>query len=192
MPSADTKYSSAWNEISARIQARELVWVAFVSLAVTLIGVAASKDCNRFIGVGVGFAALWTAMFSRHHDMIIHLLADFQKDVAAKAPDSTGAPDWLPRYSGEASLQRKWRDYAQMIATVGTAGSALWLAYPAVDWSLKSARTWVFLLSLACGLSAVAMVLTTHRARKKFAQEWIMRKNGSAGGADIAFYVSNR
>jgi hypothetical protein len=169
IPSVDAKYSSAWNEISARIQAREFIWTTFVSLCATLIGVAGGMN-QSFIGVGIGFVALWAAMVSRHHDVIIRVLGDFQNELE-HGNSTNKTPGWFPTGSRKASFQRKWRDYPQLILTILLTGCGLLLAYPMVKWTYKDARFWVWISSFTCGLFATGLIAFTHYERWKAARK---------------------
>lgn len=94
MLDANTKYSSAWNEINARIQARDRVFLTFISLTAVLIGITLSNRELAFTAISVGYVALATSLLILQHDLIISHLANFQRDIV-KQDKNKQIPDWM-------------------------------------------------------------------------------------------------
>lgn len=160
----DIKFSTAWAEINARIQAREMVWSGFTAVAFTLVGIAGSSNGYRFLGIAPGYLALATVCFSRHHDMIIRLLAEFQREVEK----SSSKPRWVTDgWSDKASLKRNWRDTPQVAIVILSALFGLWLAGGVISWGPQFPDFWAFVGSLVSALLAVILLLVTHFHRRE-------------------------
>jgi hypothetical protein len=81
LPDANTKYLAAWAEVNVRIQARDNVFLAFISLTAVLVGIALSKEDLSFTAVGAGYVALATTLVIIHHEVAIGHLAEFQRQI---------------------------------------------------------------------------------------------------------------
>ncbi len=111
--SCDVRYSTAGNETVARIQARDHVLEIFITLSGALIAFGLTRDHGLFAAV-IGYAALAAALLSRHHDVIVGLLGEFQSDLAKHGAPG-GMPNWFdPKdiYFNRVLNERAVRDLA--------------------------------------------------------------------------------
>ncbi len=167
MPDANTKYMGAWQEIAARIQARDRVLLSFIALASTLVGLSLTRPDLAFTGVGVGYAALASALLERHHDLMMSYLGYFQKAVAESDDLGKGTPEWrTSEFVHRAFGARLMRDAAQLLVISFGAVPALYIARKNVapGWSY---RAFLWYGSLVCSLAAFVVVIQTVRDRAK-------------------------
>ena len=167
MPDANTKYMGAWQEISARIQARDRVLLSFIALAATLVGLSLTRPDLAFTVVGVGYAALASALLERHHDLMMGYLGYFQKSVAESDGVGKGTPEWRSsEFVHRAFGARLMRDAAQLLVIAFGAVPALYIAKKniAPGWSY---RAFLWYGSLACSLAAFVVVIQTVRDRAR-------------------------
>ena len=177
MPDANVKYMGAWQEISARIQARDRILLSFIALAATLVGISLSRTDLAFTVVGVGYAALASALLERHHDLMMSYLGYFQKAIAESDGLGKGTPEWRSsEFVHQAFGARLMRDVAQLLVIAFGAVPALYIAKKNI------APGWGYLAlmwygSLACSLAAFVVVVQTIRDRRR-----LLRKESAVQG----------
>lgn len=134
-PDANALYAGACQETAARIQMRETVLVAFITISSAIIGVSLKEDF-RLASVIVGYISLAAALLVRHHDLIIGLLGRYQYDlcefgVNSKEKDCAVPPLWFSQqYYPRVFKVREMRDKAQHSFILIAAIAALLLAFP--------------------------------------------------------------
>ena len=167
MPDANIKYMGAWQEISARIQARDRILLSFIALAATLVGISLSRADLAFTVVGVGYAALASALLERHHDLMMSYLGYFQKAIAESDGLGKGTPEWRSsEFVHQAFGARLMRDVAQLLLIAFGAVPALYFKVPLMWYG-----------SLACSLAAFVVVVQTIRDRRR-----LLRKESAVQG----------
>lgn len=177
MPDANTKYMGAWQEIAARIQARDRVLLSFIALTSTLVGISLSRSDLAFTVIGVGYAALASALLDRHHDLMMGYLGYFQRVLAESDGLGKGTPEWRSsEYVHRAFGARLMRDIAELLLIAFGAVPALYIAKKNVapGWS---PRAYLWYGSFACSVAAFIVVLLTLRDRAR-----MLRKERSMGG----------
>lgn len=116
-----TQYAGAWGEISARIQARDRVLLTYISFTATLVGVSFAKSDFSLIAIVVGYFSLAMALLSRHHDLIIGLLSEFQLSLVGvkeqfKEDENINYKPWHHQdFLGKALKARTIRDISQIL-----------------------------------------------------------------------------
>jgi hypothetical protein len=171
MPDSNVKYAGAWQEISARIQARDKVLLTFITIAASLVGVSLTRPDLAFVGVGVGYAALASALMERHHDLMMAYLGQFQKAIAESDGLGKGTPEWRSRDFVHRSFQaRIIRDLAQLLLVLFGAVPPLFIAKKSVmtGWNYK-ALMWYG--STVCSGLAILVILQTIRDRMRLIAE---------------------
>jgi hypothetical protein len=134
-PDANSLYTGACQETAARIQMRETVLIAFITISSAIIGVSLKGDF-RLASVIVGYIALATALLVRHHDLIIGLLGRYQYDlcqfgVKSQEKDVAVPPLWFSQqYYPRVFKVREMRDKAQHSFILIASIAALVLAFP--------------------------------------------------------------
>ncbi len=165
MPDANTKYMGAWQEIAARIQARDRVLLSFIALTATLVGISLSRSDLAFTVVGVGYAALASALLDRYHDLMINYLGYFQKALAECDDQGKGTPEWRSSEHVHRTFgARLMRDIAQLLLIAFGAVPALYIARKNLT-PAQSPATLLWYGSLACSLAAFIVVILTIRDR---------------------------
>jgi hypothetical protein len=171
MPDPNAKYVGAWQEISARIQARDKILLSFIALAATLVGISLSRTDLAFTVVGVGYAALASALLERHHDLMMSYLGYFQKAIAESDGLGKGTPEWRSSaFVHQAFGARLMRDFAQLLVIGFGAVPGLYIAKKTIapGWSY---RAFLWYGSLACSLAAFAVVVQTIRDRRRLLEK---------------------
>ena len=157
MPDANTKYASAQNEINARIQTRDRVLLAFISLTSVLVGIALSRDDLAFTAIGVGYVALGTTLINLQHELVIGYLATFQRRIAKVDGLGSDTPEWVSdEYIARRLLARHIRNIAQILFILFGAVPSLFIATRSLK-SPLSFETFLWYGSLIC--SALAMLI---------------------------------
>jgi hypothetical protein len=134
-PDANALYTGACQETATRIQMRETVLIAFITISSAIIGVSLKGEF-RLASVIVGYIALATALLVRHHDLIIGLLGRYQYDlcqfgVKSQEKDSAVPPLWFSQqYYPRVFKVREMRDKAQHSFILIASIAALVLAFP--------------------------------------------------------------
>ena len=170
MLDANTKYLGAWGEISARIQAREIVLLVFVAFTAVAVGLSFSDERFVNLTLPIGYAALATAFLSRHHDLVIGILRRYQHEISRLSGDEMGIPEYTSLgYLGRAVKERSKREYAQVLFIVFGGCASIFpasrelaapLAMPAMLWYG----------SILCSLLAIIVALKTQHDRKEWAK----------------------
>ena len=167
MPDFNSIQSGTWTEISARIQSRERIFLTYITLTATLVGVALTKEDLAFVGVGVGYVALAVALLSRHHDLIIGYLAQYQRFLDEKDPATEKAPCWFDTdiFKGVMNA-RATRDYAQILFIILGSAPALIIASTKLISPIDT-RTIVWYGSLICAIASIVVVWVTKIQRNR-------------------------
>lgn len=170
MLDANAKYSGAWGEISARIQARDRVLLAFIALTSTFLGFALTKPGNEGWAVAVGYLSLGTVLLTRHHDLIIGHLSRFQRMVASSVETNDGTPEWTKSdHLGRAMEARTTRDWAQgLFIFLGVVG-ALYVSCGHLT-RVLDVQILPWLGSLASSGVSIYLIFKTRRDRAKLAK----------------------
>jgi hypothetical protein len=82
LPSVETLYKGAWDEAVSRVVARDRIMLAYVSLAATLLGVAAKADGVSRLAVAVPYLTLVAGCLIAHHDLMISRLNSYMRQLA--------------------------------------------------------------------------------------------------------------
>jgi len=171
MPDYNSNNSSAWSEISARIQTREHVFLTFIVLTATLVGLALSKNDLAFVGVSVGYVSLATAILCRHHDLIIGQLGKYQRKLYTADTEHPNIPNWqADPFLKDVKGARSIRDWAQILFIVLGTIPALYIAKTTLA-TPTEIRTLLWYGSLGCSVFAVYVVIQTQIDRKRIWQE---------------------
>ena len=162
---ASVRYSGAWQEISARIQARDRVLLSFIALTSALVGLALSNQDLPFVGTAVGYLALATSLLTRNHDMIIGHLAAFMIKLAKS---ENASPEWMTSNNMQCTLkERTVRDWAQGLFILFGAVAGLYIDLEAVKCDPSSMPAIVLYLSVIASTGALGILIWTNRKRKK-------------------------
>lgn len=171
---ADAKYLAAQNEMSTRIQSRDIVMVTFTSLTSALVGFAVSNSQMSFVAVGVGYMSLASSLVYFQHELAIACLAEFQRDLGSYLEKSDGGNDkspnwWDGRYRKDRSKFRQFRIIGYLlIITLGNIAS-LWIARkglgiaPIPNYEMKVVAWWG---SLGCFICAFILIIWAIVRRK--------------------------
>lgn len=165
----NVRYTGAWQEISARIQARDRVLLSFITLTSALVGLALSNKDLTFVGMAVGYLALATSLLTRNHDMIIGHLAAF---MIVLSKSENAFPEWMTSKNMQDTLkERTVRDMAQGLFILFGAVAGLSIAIEAVksDPCKISAIGWY--LSVVASFGALFVLGWTNKKRKEIHNE---------------------
>lgn len=162
---ANVRYSGAWQEISARIQARDRVLLSFIALTSALVGLALSNQDLPFVGMAVGYLALATSLLTRNHDMIIGHLAAFMIKLAKSEKAS---PEWMTSNNMQCTLkERTVRDMAQGLFILFGAVAGLSIDIEVVKSDPCSMPAIVWYLSVLASIGALGILIWTNIKRRE-------------------------
>lgn len=166
MPSPDTKYLGAWNEICSRLQARENIILLFIAFTAAAIGLSMSSDALVNCSMPIGYLALAIAFLSRHHDRVIAILRRFQKEIAENDHDGKGTQEYTSiRYLGQAIRERSKREYAQVLFIIIGTSTSLYNAERVITFPFSMiAILWYG--NLICSAIAIVVAIKTQRDRR--------------------------
>ncbi|HEY2236983.1 MAG TPA: hypothetical protein VGK01_26185 [Candidatus Angelobacter sp.] len=190
-PDANALYAGACQETAARIQMRETVLVAFITISSAIIGVSLKEDFRSASAIE-GYIALAAALLVRHHDLIIGLLGKYQYDLCqfgkkSKEKDSAVPPLWFSEdYYPCVFKVREMRDKAQHSFILIAAIAALLLAFPPAlqQHDMKvlgchfSSRYVQWVAWIGSGFSSLCAFVVTRNSlhrRKEIAHEMLQR-----------------
>lgn len=184
------RYQAAWAEVNARIQSRLVIQGSFMTgVVVTLLlglvppgaDMADPSQWRTAAVVMLPVLAFATALWVRHNDAIIGLLAAFMQQLEAlDDPSQTeSVPGWQDsRYKAmDAALRyRRFSDWAFVIVAIaGTAPAGILLLHGAVGpFTLTAPSVPLYpLVGLGFGAVGVFLVLRNATVRTKIKDNWI-------------------
>lgn len=181
----NTRYLGAWSEINARLQARQLVLVAFAPLAIGGVTVALGissdtrPDAAGWMAMLLPLLALSFALWTYHNDAIIGLLGAVCRECERQCDAGGHREPPLPAFH---TPEQRWIVHGLGYRRLVDWGLALLFAVtlaplfvvepPSQLVAHGALHSILFAVSLAFGVGSIALVMYSRANRRKLQDEY--------------------